>query len=180
MISQGSGLYRTSTEIHLLDNTRAAEAEHKKVNPQNNNLLAKCYKTFQVIWRLSVFPITWQFHKHPHEAVCKGQNTISTCNGGTAARSSTLCLTSSGAVFAWSYIDFTHVAKHPVCLCLLPEFPGHSGHLWRTKDMSCLEPGKISAWKMANILLYVKKLPLLDRKHLTGIKYTIRNITLKS
>jgi len=49
MISQGSGLYRTSTEIHLLDNTRAAEAEHKKVNPQNNNLLAKCYKTFQVI-----------------------------------------------------------------------------------------------------------------------------------
>lgn len=49
--------------------------------------------------------------------------------------------------------------KHPVCLCLLPEFPGCSGYLWGMKDMSHLEPGKISARKMANILLHIRKPP---------------------
>lgn len=57
-----------------------------------------------------------------------------------------------------------HVHKHTeekkktvVGLYLPLKFPSHLQQPSKTKDMSYFEPGKISTWEVANILLHIKK-----------------------
>lgn len=73
--------------------------------------------------------------------------------------------THSGDDLQWWFClvsHWLHTRGQTTCLCPLPEFPAHSGYLWRMKAMSCLEPGKISAWKwqILDFALH-KKAPIL-------------------
>lgn len=116
-------------------------------------------KTFKITISLAIFiksfwtlPKPFQFNEKHQGTGCEGQNLPSSKAGtGPCPPPSALQLLE---VFLPGLTFTSHIWHHTRCHWLLLVLPGHSGSLWKVKDMSY--PGQVSNWKTVNISLHEK------------------------
>lgn len=154
MITQGTGSVCSG---HLwksifLDHARAAEAEHKREPPKKIISLANIIKSFKLY---EDYQLSQQRDSFMNILVRQG------AKGRTPSLPVMIGPQPGPPLSAWQLITVvlprltltSHTwLKHPVCLCLLPEFPGCSGSKYFASHKKTSHPIRGSIWQESHIL----------------------------